>query len=753
MVQQASRTGRYSPLRRGQTPDLFSFQKVSDDAQITWLEKGGQKGGVTTQEQIASALDEYARLFKAGIASPAEKFTLARAFPDAPSYVNAISKLDSDSIMVVGGPASVEMVDKEGHLITTNALSKAFDKYMDNFRTRNAMVLHSDVQVGWALPAYITKGGQIYKSGINGKELFFITELRDDTKIAERVSKQIDDGKLRSYSIAGSATKVQNVSKGATPYMQVDDMELAEVTVCEKGVNAGASFQILKAQTGKISKDQCGYRPATDIEIKNSIMCGTCKYFNKDDKTCDTVDGVFEDTDYCKLFEQENGEDDPRTEKHPALIASKPKIKVRLILSDDGEDIMFNKTLQELVQNPEWSTAEVQTQRDWWDWDLNKQDRHDVDFNSTFKPANKQPQQDDLTVGSFDRTKPTPTAGRGTAVPTSGTATYGQSPNKGANLDFDWSSVKGLKDGGTPESRAALSTATQRAQSLKPATTTQKTATPKPNFGNQEVSWMNNMEKSKLDSFWEWALNKQEGEEWVSGKGFPSQEGIHPYNQKRQGYIHPSNRPDAKDPWRPEINDMGYAGHDDMISEGKRLNALSPYERSQSIQPTPWSGESASMQGRPGQKIRLDLKAGKEPRRALAEMSAQARRQRVGRGEFAGYGGLSEMEQRQEDYMPSDPGKFSTAEGWEKGVDAWDPRTGIRGRMRPSHAEQLAAENPETFKRINPHLRGNFGYPTISEDARNRRGGQHMMYGYNPSVNKMEKSNIDTFKQWMEEQS
>ena len=361
MVQQANRTNPYSPLRGN--IDLTPFKKVSKDAELTWLEKGGQKGGATTHEQIADALDEYSRLFKAGIASNAEKLTLARAFPDTPTYVNSISDIDPDTVMVVGGPASVEMVDREGHLITTNALSKAFDKYMENFRTRNAMVLHSDVQVGWALPAYITKGGQIFKSGINGKELFFITELRGDTKIADRVSKQIDEGKLRSYSIAGSATKVQNMQKGLMPYMQVDDMELAEVTVCEKGVNQGASFQILKAQTGKISKEQCGYRPATDVEIQNGIMCGTCKFFNKEDKTCDTVDGLFEDTDYCKLFEQHD-EDEHGT--GPA------KIKIKLILSDDGKNIDFNRSLQDLVKNPEWSTTMngMQTQRDWWDWDL-----------------------------------------------------------------------------------------------------------------------------------------------------------------------------------------------------------------------------------------------------------------------------------------------------------------------------------------------------------------------------------------------
>ena len=153
---------------------------------------------------------------------------------------------DNDSY-VIGGPASVELVDREGHLITTAALAKAFKKYMANFRTRNAMVLHSDVQVGWALPAFITKGGQIFKSGVDDKGLFFVTEIRKDTKIANKVLEQINEGKLKSYSIAGSATKTKNMQKGLMPYMQVDEMELAEVTVCEKGVNQGAGFDILKA--------------------------------------------------------------------------------------------------------------------------------------------------------------------------------------------------------------------------------------------------------------------------------------------------------------------------------------------------------------------------------------------------------------------------------------------------------------------------------------------------------------------------
>ena len=218
-----------------------------NEPNVLFLEKA--LDGRVSQKDISGALSEYKRLFKAGIASPAELLTLSRAYPETDTYSKALAKqnITDDDKLVIGGPASIELVDREGHLLTTDALSKAFDKYMENFRTRNAMVLHSDVQVGWALPAYISKSGQIFKSGVDNKGLFFITELRNDTKISKKVQEQINSGKLKSYSIAGSAIKTQNIQKGLQEVMQVDELELAEVTVCEKGVNQGASFDIIKS--------------------------------------------------------------------------------------------------------------------------------------------------------------------------------------------------------------------------------------------------------------------------------------------------------------------------------------------------------------------------------------------------------------------------------------------------------------------------------------------------------------------------
>jgi HK97 family phage prohead protease len=222
---------------------------LSEDETIVSLEKA--QSGRTTLEDVVDALDEYKRLFIAGIASPAEIITLNRADPEQVEYEEACESLRNDEgdhdVMVVGGPASVEVVDREGHLITTNALKKAFKKYMKNFRGRNVMVMHSDVQVGHALPAYISKAGNIFKSGVDDKGLFFIAELRDDTKISGRVREQIEKGGMKSYSIAGSATKSREINKSdGSHVLQVDDMELAEVTICEKGVNQNAHFELLK---------------------------------------------------------------------------------------------------------------------------------------------------------------------------------------------------------------------------------------------------------------------------------------------------------------------------------------------------------------------------------------------------------------------------------------------------------------------------------------------------------------------------
>ena len=356
------------------TKNAALYQFVNEDASITLLEK---QVGRTSVSQIAKALDEYMRLYKAGFASKGEKLTLHRAFPENEEFQKACADFEHDDVMVVGGPASVEMVDREGHMITTGALEKAFDSYMGNFRTRNAMVLHSDVQVGWALPAYITKSGQIFKSGVDDKGLFFITELRDDTKIAKRVADKVNDGELRSYSIAGSATETQNIEKGLQKILQVDAMELAEVTICEKGVNPQSGFDIIKSHNpahnqscadgsclipigkghGKaflLAPADAGLRDALEPEMEADINCGSCHYYTEG--ACSLVAGPIAEHQWCKLYA-------PHEESLPDQFNQPKKIVEIELMTNEKGNIDFKKSFDSwLAVNKEWGTDEIQTE-------------------------------------------------------------------------------------------------------------------------------------------------------------------------------------------------------------------------------------------------------------------------------------------------------------------------------------------------------------------------------------------------------
>ena len=63
------------------------YQLVAEDAEILSLEKAAKRPLETAD--IQKALDEYQKLFKAGISSPGEILTLVRAFPNDKSFTKA----------------------------------------------------------------------------------------------------------------------------------------------------------------------------------------------------------------------------------------------------------------------------------------------------------------------------------------------------------------------------------------------------------------------------------------------------------------------------------------------------------------------------------------------------------------------------------------------------------------------------------------------------------------------------------------
>ena len=159
--------------------------------------------------------------------------------------------LKSASGLVIGGYASIEVVDKQNDLITLEALDDAVHKFMGENSYRNVMSNHSNVQVGEVIENYRDKNGMIHKTGVDDVGFYVVIKLREDIEKAKEISRGIRKGTLRSFSIGGQAiSKKSRTSDDMGTYNEIDKLELHEVTICEKGINPEAKFDILKQDVG-----------------------------------------------------------------------------------------------------------------------------------------------------------------------------------------------------------------------------------------------------------------------------------------------------------------------------------------------------------------------------------------------------------------------------------------------------------------------------------------------------------------------
>ena len=165
----------------------------------------------------------------------------------------SFSILKSDDL-VIGGYASIEVVDKQNDLITLTALQDAVNKYMEVKKYRNVMSNHSNVQVGEVIEQYRDKHGMLHKTHVDDVGFYVVIKLRDDIEKAKEISRGIRKGTLRSFSIGGQAlSKRKKATKELGEYNEIDKLELHEVTICEKGINPEAKFDILKEEKNTMS--------------------------------------------------------------------------------------------------------------------------------------------------------------------------------------------------------------------------------------------------------------------------------------------------------------------------------------------------------------------------------------------------------------------------------------------------------------------------------------------------------------------
>jgi len=183
---------------------------------------------------------------------------------------NEFTILKADEL-VIGGYASIEMVDKQNDMITLSALDEAVKQYMGEKKYRNVMSNHSNVQVGEVIEKYRDKNGNLHKTTVDDVGFYVVIKMRDDIEKAKEISRGIRKGTLRSFSIGGQAiSKKQRTSDEHGEYNEIDRLELHEVTICEKGINPEAKFDILKQDVG--GEEKMSEKLEKALEELNDLM-------------------------------------------------------------------------------------------------------------------------------------------------------------------------------------------------------------------------------------------------------------------------------------------------------------------------------------------------------------------------------------------------------------------------------------------------------------------------------------------------
>ena len=245
--------------------------------------------------------------------------------------VGSFQILKSDDL-VIGGYASIEVVDKQNDLITIPALDEAVNKFMGENSYRNVMSNHSNVQVGEVIEQYRDNNGTLHKTGVDDVGFYVVIKLRDDIEKAKEISRGIRKGTLRSFSIGGQAiSKKSRTSDSMGTYNEIDKLELHEVTICEKGINPEAKFDILKSEVEEKMSEEL----EKSITELNSLLTQITE-----------VRKAEEETDESNVEAMEKGEyedTEPLPDEQPAEETEEAPDTEEM--SDDGAEKALDKDL------------------------------------------------------------------------------------------------------------------------------------------------------------------------------------------------------------------------------------------------------------------------------------------------------------------------------------------------------------------------------------------------------------------------
>lgn len=190
---------------------------------------------------------------------------------------------------IIAGPASVNIVDLEGDLITAEALAKALPEFLEN---NLISYQHMDIRVGSILKEYVDPSGRVFRTEVRpvteediatysilskggakvGDVAFFLcAEIKhpaDPEHYANKIWADVLKGEVRCFSVAGQSlgeTKAALKCEGLQCKMVniVGSMAGSGITLCKSPVNPASGFEIISKA---LKCDSCGELTAKEFD-------------------------------------------------------------------------------------------------------------------------------------------------------------------------------------------------------------------------------------------------------------------------------------------------------------------------------------------------------------------------------------------------------------------------------------------------------------------------------------------------------
>lgn len=251
------------------------------------------------------------------------------------TFEGEFEKMDAKKEMYIFGPASMEILDLQGDIIKIDAIRKALPQLLKRARLT---VDHTDQIVGELLDS-LELSGSIYKTEVrlpypheiekfknleeDKEALFVLAKIWDDTEYCRKIKKAIAKGQYKKYSITGNILEARPCTKDEYCGRLVSDINLSAVTICQKGANPAAEFDIIKRDDTMAEE-----KPIEKIDEKVPVP----EFLTKADFEAykgETFAKINELTELMKK-QFEKKEEEPKIEKE----IKKPEAKPESILVD-----------------------------------------------------------------------------------------------------------------------------------------------------------------------------------------------------------------------------------------------------------------------------------------------------------------------------------------------------------------------------------------------------------------------------------